>query len=449
MKKLFSSQQGYSPSNTREQETHAVFTPKPIQKSLRRAFASLQQRNYRLFYFGQLISLAGTAMQIAGQAWLVLELTRSAWQLGLVGALQALPILCFALVSGIFVDRWPRRRVLLITQIAAMIQALFLWVLIVSNLIQIWQVYVLAAALGITNSLYLPTNRAFLVEMVGRENLSNAVALNSLLSTLARIVGPGIAGLIIAASSVTVLFLLNALSFLPVIAALVLIKKSALHIQPGQERNTSQQSSTWQSLSEGVAYVWKTPAALLIILVAGLVLLFGSNFNVVLPLFATSVLRVGAKGFGFLSAALGVGALFSAFWLAWSEQKPAIRYVVLGMFLFSILEAIFALTRFYPLSLVLMAGVGFTENTFAARSLATLQIITPDHLRGRVTSVQVLFFDGSLPLGYVFMGWLCGLAGPSNALLIGALFSLLVLGATWFWRGLTARENRTDTGLLT
>ena len=376
----------------------------------------------------------GTYMQSIGQAWLVLELTHSGWQLGLVGALQSLPVLFFSIFGGVFADRWPKRRVLLVTQAAAMIQALLLWALIATGTVQLWHVYVLAPLLGLTNSLYLPAIQAFVVELVGREDLPNAVALNFSLSTLARIVGPGLAGIIIAASSVTMLFLLNGLSFLPVIVALALIKRNALHAQALQPGSAGGHQNTWQSLREGLDYVWKTPTVLLMIVVVGLVLLFGSNFSVLLPLFATDLLHVGAKGFGFLSAALSFGALLSTLWLAWSNRQPTIRGVLIGMLVFGVLEALFAVSRIYLLSLALIASVGFTENAFAARALTTVQTIAPDRLTGRVMSVQVLFFDGSLPLGLLLMGWLSALCGPSIALLIGALLSLLVAGAGWMWR---------------
>ncbi len=380
-----------------------------------------------------MISLIGSWMQIIGQAWLVLALTHSAWQLGLVGALQAVPVLLFSLFGGMVADRWPKRSILLLTETAAMIQALLLWVLIVSGTVQLWHLYVLAMLLGFTNCLYLPTSRSFLAELVGREELPNAVALYSSLSTLARIVGPALAGVIIAASGVTMLFLLNALSFLPVIVGLLLIKRGALHAQVLQIGGVGEGQNIMQNVREGLAYVWRTPALVVVIVVVGLVLLFGSNFNVVLPLFATDVLHVGSTGFGFLAAATGVGALLATLWLAWSNQKSAISRVLVGMLIFGVLEAVFAVSRIYLLSLLLIACVGFMEDAFAAQSLTTLQIVTPDHLRGRVTSVQVLFFDGSLPLGYLLIGWLSGLYGPSPALLIGAFLSLLVAGAGWLW----------------
>ncbi len=423
-----------APERVPERETPSSMPPHRRGNGLLRAFTSLRQRNFRMYWLGQTISQIGSWMQTIGQAWLVLQLTHSAWQLGLVGALQALPVLLFTLFAGVFADRWPKRHVLLVIQMAELIQALLLWALIVTGSLQLWHLYALALLLGLMNSLGRPASQAFVVEMVGREDLPNAVALYFSVSTLARIVGPGIAGVIIAASGVPMLFLLNALSFLPVVVALALIRSHELHVQVRQATTTLARQSTWGSLREGVEYVWRTPAVLLLILVVGLVLLFGSNFNVVLPLFATNVLRVGATGFGFLSAAVGVGALLAALWLAWRNQQPTIRSVLIGMLVFAALEAVFALSRLYPLSLALIAGVGFAESAFAAWALTALQTLTPDHLRGRVISVQVLFFDGSLPLGYLLMGWLSGLYGAPSAVLIGALLSLLVAGAGWMWR---------------
>ncbi|HLG60973.1 MAG TPA: MFS transporter [Ktedonosporobacter sp.] len=399
-----------------------------------RAIISLYHRNYRLYWFGQLISSMGTWMQTIGQSWLVLELTHSAWQLGLVGALQFLPVLLFSIFGGVFADLWPKRRVLLVTQTTAMLQAFLLWTLIATNAIQLWHIYVLALVLGLTNSLDQPTRSAFVVELVGREDLPNAVALSSSLTNLARIVGPGLAGIIIAASGVTALFLLNALSFLAVIVGLALINVHELYAQASQYKNASEQQKTWQSLREGMSYVWRTPAVVLLILVVGLVLLFGANFTVVLPLFATDVLHVGAPGFGFLSAANGIGALLAALWLAWSNLKPTIRRVLLGTLIFGALEMAFAVSHLYPLSLLLIAGIGIAETIFGALAITLLQTIAPDHLRGRVASVYILFFTGSIPPGYLLSGWLSGLWGASTGLLVCAALCLLVTSVGWVWR---------------
>lgn len=406
-----------------------------------RAFRSLRQRNFRLFWFGQMISLVGTFMQSIGQAWLVLQLTHNALQIGIVGALQALGLLLFSLFGGVFADRWPKRRILLVTQSLAMLQALALWRLIDTGAIQLWHLYILAALLGLTNSLDLPTRQAFVVEMVGREDLPNAVALNSSLANLTRIIGPSLGGVIIAISSVKSLFLLNGLSYVAVLLGLALIRPRELHITPQPQVEPGKRTSVWHSLREGFAYIWATPTVALLIVVVGLVLLFGSNFNVILPLFATDVLRAGSTGFGFLSGAFSVGSLLAALWLAWSGRRPTARGVLVSAALFCLLEAFFALSSNYPLSLALIASVGCAESAFAQFAFMLLQMVAPDHLRGRVMSVTILFFDGSVPLGYLLTGWLATRFGAPNALLICVALALVVTGAGWLWRLRTTRPD--------
>lgn len=430
-------------ANSQEQAVHesglAQGRPAPVippqqAKGLLRAFIALRHRNFRLFWFGQMISLIGTWMQTTGQAWLVLELTHSAWQLGMVGAIQFLPILLFSIFGGVFADRWPKRNVLLFTQSAAMIQAVVLWGLVASGHVQIWEIYLLALLLGITNSLDMPTRQAFVVEMVGREDLPNAVALNSSIFNLARIAGPSLGGLIIAFSGVTTLFLLNALSFIAVIGGLLLIRNKELHAIAKRTLENGVRAKTWKSLVEGMAYIRRTPSVLLIILVVGSVSLFGINFNVVLPLFATEVLNVGAVGYGLLSSAIGVGALLSALWIAWGNRKPSIRSLLISTLAFSILLSIFSLSHIYPISLVLILLVGFSQIAFSALANTAIQSITPDHLRGRVMSVYMAFFAGSTPIGNLLIGGLSVLGGPSIALLICAILALLSALAGWVWR---------------
>src|SRR6266852_5566449 len=198
-------------------------------KGLLRTFIALRHRNFRIFWFGQLISLIGTWMQTTAQAWLVLQLTHSAWLLGVVGALQFLPVMFLSLFGGVLADRLPKRKVLLFTQSSAMIQAIILWALVATGHVQIWHVLILASLLGLTNSIDMPTRQAFVVEMVGREDLPNAIALNSSLFNMARVLGPGLGGLIIAWLGVAPLFLLNTISFVPVIVGLALIRMNELH----------------------------------------------------------------------------------------------------------------------------------------------------------------------------------------------------------------------------
>ena len=221
-------------SHTREGQIVPQLENQQQVNGLLRTFIALRHRNFRLFWFGQLISLIGTWMQSIGQAWLVLQLTHSAWLLGVVGALQFLPVMLLSLFGGVLADRLPKRKVLLFTQSFAMLQAAVLWILVVSGHVQIWEVLVLASLLGLTNSFDMPTRQAFVVEMVGREDLPNAIALNSSVFNMARVVGPGLGGLIIAFLGIAPLFLLNAISFVPVIIGLALIRMSELHALPKQ-----------------------------------------------------------------------------------------------------------------------------------------------------------------------------------------------------------------------
>jgi len=214
---------------------------------------------------------------------------------------------------------------------------------------------------------------------------------------------------------------------------LALIDSRALHGQAPRHAAAGARPTTWQSLREGVIYVWKTPTVLLAILVSGLVLLFGSNFNVFLPLFATDVLNIGATGFGMLFAAIGVGSLLSSLWLAWSNEKPTMGHLLVGTLVFGLLEATFALSHVFLLSLVLITSVGFMEVVFAVQAITMIQTVVPNHLRGRVMSIAILLFDGSVPPGYLLAGWLSGCYGASVAMLICVLLSVLSTGVGWIW----------------
>ena len=426
------------PKSQQEPLSSVVAAEKQQVKGLLRAFVALRHRNFRLFWFGQLISLTGTWMQSIGQSWLVLELTHSALWLGVVGALQFLPVMFFALFGGVLADRLPKRKVLLFTQSAAMIQAFIMWILVATGEVRIWHVLVLALLLGLTNALDMPTRQAFVVEMVGRAELPNAIALNSSLFNMARIVGPGIGGLIIALLGVAPLFFLNAISFIAVLIGLAMIDLKQLH---AQARNLAAMTGavvakprTMQSLREGLDYAWHTPSILLIIAIVGVVSLFGINFNVVLPLFATDVLHVGAEGFGFISSAFGVGSLLSALWLAWGNNRPSIYQLLVGVTAFCVFEALFAISNSYLLSLVLIAAVGFAQIAFSALANTTLQTVSPNHLRGRVMSAYMLVFAGSTPLGNLFTGGLAHFFGAPISLLAGALLSLIAAIAGWIYR---------------
>jgi MFS family permease len=249
-------------------------------------------------------------------------------------------------------------------------------------------------------------------------------------------VGPGTGGLLIAWLGVAPLFLLNAISFIAVIIGLALIDLKALHtgIRGVSQEQVAAKFSTMRSLREGLQYVVHTPSVFLIIAVLGVISLFGINFNVVLPLFATDVLHVGAVGFGFISSAFGIGSLISALWLAWGNNKPSMRQLLIGALAFCLLEAFFAVSHMYILSLVLIAGVGFAQIVLSATANTTLQTVAPDYLRGRVMSVYMLVFAGSSPLGNLFIGGLAHFYGASIALLVCASLSMIAAVAGWILR---------------
>jgi MFS family permease len=427
------------PRTTQKLEVNHRITEQPeehTKRSFTRTFSALKHRNFRLFWTGQMLSLIGTWMQTTGQAWLVLQLTKSAWALGLVGALQFLPVLLFSLFGGVLADRVPKRTLVLFTQSSAMLLATVLWLLVVTGTVQLWHIFVLAILLGITNSLDMPTRQAFVSEMVGHEDLPNAVALNSSVFNMARIIGPGLGGLIIAWLGIAPLFLLNALSFIPVLIGLTLINTKQLHtvIRPAIQQATVVKTGTFKSIREGLAYIKQKPSVLLIIVVVGTISLFGINFNIILPLFATTVLHAGPAGFGFISSAFGVGSLLSALWLAWNNKKPSISFLLLASIVFCVLEMLFAISQWYLLSLVLIASVGFAQIAFSAISNTTLQTVTPDHLRGRIMSVYMLVFTGSIPLGNLLIGGLVSLFNAPIALLICGGLSLIAAVTGWIFR---------------
>ncbi|MGO8948011.1 MAG: MFS transporter [Ktedonobacterales bacterium] len=406
--------------------------PKLLGRALGSSFSAFSHRNYRLYWLGQLISSFGTWMQSIGQVWLVLQLTHSALQIGLVVAIQSLPILIFSLFGGVFADLWPKRQVLFLTQALSAAQALALFGLVATHSAALWQLYLLALLLGVTNCVYRPTSQAFLVELVGRDDLTRAIALDSSIATLGRIVGPSLGGLLIAAGGVAPLFLLNGISYLAVLVALLLMDPRQLYAQANLQRE-GWHDTIWQRVGEGLGYVWRTPAIMVVIVIVGLVLLFGSNFSVVLPLFSTQVLGAGARGFGFLFAAFGVGALVATLGMAARNPTPTVRQVLLGSLGFSILVMAFGLAHAYPAALVLITAVGGAETLITDLAVTMVQRLAPDHLRGRAGSVYVLFFGGLVPPGYILTGWLAGTYGVSATLVLCASICLLITGAGWLW----------------
>lgn len=392
-----------------------------------RTFTALRHRNFRLFWFGQLISLIGTWMQSIGQAWLVLELSHNnPLALGIVGALQFLPVLIFSLFGGVIADRWPKRRVLLCTQSSAMLLAFILFVLVAMHVVQIWHIFFLATLLGTSNAVDMPTRQAFVVEMVGHEDVMNAVALNSSLFNTARIIGPGIGGLLIGWLGVAPLFLLNGISFIAVVLGLAMMRPGELLPIARTKRGSGLRSSLEQ-LGEGLRYVRQTAIMLTIVLLVAAVGTFALNFNVILPLFAADILKVGASGYGWMSAIQGAGSLIAALVIAATGRKPRMSVLLISGVALALCEIGFACSRIYPLSLLLLAGSGFATIAFSATANTALQTGSPDHLRGRIMGLYVVVWGGTTPIGNLFTGGLARIWGPTFALIAGAAITLAVI----------------------
>lgn len=383
-------------------------------RQLSRGFHALANRNYRLFWTGQVISLSGTWMQTTAQAWLVLDLTGSPLSLGLVTTLQFLPVTLLALYGGVLADRLRKYRALLVTQSAAAIQALIFGLLVASGRIELWHIYVLASIQGTINAVDNPTRQAFVVEMVGRDELPNAVALNSMAVNGARIIGPSMAGIIIDRLGIAPALILNAVSFIPVLAALLWMDTSALHVAPLPERGTAA-----SRLTAGLAYARQTPAILAVFIVVAAIGTFGYNFSIILPLLARFVLNTDATGFGSLASFLGFGSLIAALLTAYAGHV-SMRRVLAGAGGFGVILGMLSLSRVYALSLALLVGLGFSGIIFATASNTLLQLLAPDALRGRIMSVYVLLFMGSTPFGGFLIGALSDGLGVQAALLFCA-----------------------------
>ncbi|MEA2610610.1 MAG: hypothetical protein QOG32_336 [Chloroflexota bacterium] len=392
---------------------------------------AFRHRNYRLFFTGQAISLVGTWMQQVAQAWLVLQLTRDPIWLGVVAAAQFLPVMVLGLFAGVAADALPKRRVLLWTQVAMMALAAVLAVLVISGLVQVWMILVLAFLLGIANAVDMPVRQAFAVELVGREDVGNAVALNSAMFNGARVIGPAAAGLAIGAFGVGPAFAINALSFLAVIVGLRMIDDEDLHLPPRIARPESARAVV-RHLKDGLRYVRQTQLVLLAVVVVGSVATVGMNFNVLIPAFAQNELHSGAAGFGFLMAASGIGSLLAALRLVFGGRPRPIRLAT-GALILGLASLALTATRDFPIAMVLMVLIGFGSILMAATGNTTIQLAVPDHLRGRVMSVYTTVFSASVPIGGLAMGAVASAFGVTIAIALGGVLTLLVGLGAWVW----------------
>ena len=390
--------------------------------------SAFRHRNYRLFFSGQAISLVGTWMQQVAQAWLVLELTHDPVWLGIVAAAQFIPVMVLGLFAGVAADALPKRRVLIWTQAAMMALAAILAVLVIGGVVEVWMIVLLALLLGIANAFDMPVRQAFAMELVGREDVGNAVALNSAMFNGARVIGPAAAGLAIAAFGVGPAFAINALSFLAAIVGLRLMDERDLHL-PARVVRPASARAVVHNLKEGLQYVRQTQIVLLAVVVVGIAATVGMNFGVLIPAFASGELASGAAGFGFLMAASGVGSLLAAMRLVVGGRPRPVRLAT-GALILGAASVGLALTRDFPVALVLMVLIGFGSILMAATGNTTIQLAVPDHLRGRVMSVYTTAFSASVPIGGLAMGALASATSVPVAIAVGGALSLIVgLGA--------------------
>ncbi|WP_333651350.1 MFS transporter [Candidatus Binatus sp.] len=403
-------------------ETGPPVEPQPpdaVSSERRGAFRALRHRNYRLYFFGQLTSLAGTWMQSAAQAWLVLKLTNSSMMLGVVSFAQFTPILLVGLFAGVIVDRLDRRRLIITTQILLMLSAFTLAALTWTGAVRVEYVILLAAFNGTVSSFDMPGRQSFVVEMVGYEDLANAIALNSMMFNSARMLGPAAAGLLIAWLGIGTCFFLNGVSFLAVIWSLFQMEIPARVIAGAGARMLHQ-------LREGLAYVWSNRPIFLQMALAAVTNGFGYTYLVLIPLFARNVLHGDARTFGFLVAIQGLGSVVGAATLASRVSTRGMRNnLLIGLFLSAVGIVVFGLSRSMALSLVAQFVIGAGLTNFRASNNTLVQMFVSDDLRGRVMSTYQLAAVGMAPLGALAVGYMGTHLGPPQAVVIcGAVIML-------------------------
>ncbi len=383
------------------------------------ALRSLGHKNYRLFYGGQLISLTGTWMQIVAQSWLVYRLTGSAATLGFVAFAGQIPGFVLAPIGGTIADSFSRHRILVTTQTLAMLLAFVLAVLTLTGSVAVWHVYVLAALLGVVNAFDIPSRQAFVADLVGREDLVNAIALNSSMINGARLVGPAMAGLLVATIGEGWCFFVNAVSYIAVIAGL-------LRMRVERRETSAERRSPIRRIVEGFSFVGRTGPIRALIILLGLVSLFGMPYTVLMPVFADRILHVGAGGLGILLGAAGVGALGAALLLlARRGVRGMGRWVAFSSAGFGGSLVLFSQLQDFRMAVAVLVVVGFSMIIQIASSNTLVQAMAPDALRGRVMAVYSMMFLGMAPVGALLAGWLAERVGAANTVALGGVCCIL------------------------
>jgi MFS family permease len=409
-------------------------------------FRALRHRNFQLFFGGQFISLIGTWMQTIAQSWLVYRLTGSSLLLGVVGFSSQIPVFLLAPVGGLVADRWNRQKVVIATQSASMVLAFILAGLALARRLTVGEIIALAVGLGIVNAFDIPARQAFLVEMVAREDLMNAVALNSSMFNGARVAGPAVAGILVATLGVGWCFFANAVSYIAVIIGLML-----MHIT--RPSALEENDSAIENVIEGFRFVRRTGPVWALLLLVGLVSFVAMPVTVLMPIFADRILHGGVQGLGWLMGATGVGALLGALALATRREVRGLgRWVFLSAVWFGVSLVLFAFSRWMWVSVVVLVPSGFFMMVDMAATNTLLQAMAPDRLRGRVMALYSMMTGGMAPIGALTAGAAADRIGAPRAIAIGGVACMI--GAFWFWRhwpGLreSARELLVASGMMT
>jgi MFS family permease len=413
-----------------------------VERAGRVTFAALSVPNYRRYYAGQSISLIGTWMQMTAQAWLVLTLTHSnSTALGLIVALQTLPVLLLGPYGGVIADRVDKRRLMIALQSVMGIQALVLGVLTVAGVVQVWEIGVLAALLGLNNAFENPARQSFMMELVGPEHLRNAVSLNSVLVNVARAIGPAVAGILIATAGEGVSFLANAASFAAVVFSLTTMNTSELTPSEPTGRARGQ-------LREGLRYVRSAPQLAVPLVMMAIAGCLTYEFQVSLPVMADRGLHVGAAGFGFMTAAMGVGAVIGGLLVA-ARGKTGLRPLTIAAAGFGVAMALATLAPSLAVELIALALVGFGSISFMSTGNSTLQLNAAPEMRGRVMSLWFVAFQGSTPIGGPIVGATMAIIGPRAGLGLGAItVALVACGGLLALRHLSSRRPSVSGGVI-
>ncbi len=386
---------------------------------------ALNNKNFRYFFWGQCISLMGTWMQSSGQSWLVLSLTNSPMLLSLVPTFQTIPMFLFSLFAGVFIDRYKKRRLLLITQTASMVLAFILSFLVLLGKVQYYQIIILASFLGLINTIDNPTRQTFVRDMVGDENILNAIALNSSVINFARIVGPSVAGLLMGFIGAGFCFLLNGISFIPVIYGIYKIDID------GDPIKTNKSNGILKDTLEGIKYIKSNFELLISILVIGIVSCFLFNFNLIIPIIAKNKLNMDATGYGIFMAVMGIGACTAALFIAMYNKKINIKYLYIIGTIEAILFILLSLTASIILNLLIILFIGAGMVLFSSIANSSVQLMSKEEYKGRVMSIYTLVFIGTTPIGSTLVGKLISVYKIDLALIICSCITLVFVFLLW------------------